>query len=40
LRVFENRMLNKLLGPEREREREVIGRWRKLDHKENNNLFS
>jgi hypothetical protein len=36
LRVFENRMLRRILGPKRN---EVTGEWRKL-HEELNDLYS
>jgi hypothetical protein len=37
LRVFENRVLRRLLGPKRD---EVTGEWRKLHNKELNDLYS
>jgi hypothetical protein len=37
LRVFENRVLRRLFGPERD---EVTGEWRKLHNKELNDLYS
>jgi hypothetical protein len=37
LRVFENRMLNRVFGPKRD---EVTGDWRKLHNQELNVLFS
>jgi hypothetical protein len=37
LRVFENRVLRKILGPKRD---EVMGEWRKLHNEELRDLFS
>jgi hypothetical protein len=37
LRVFENRILSRIFGPERD---EVVGEWRKLDNEELHNLYS
>jgi hypothetical protein len=37
LRVFENRVPRRILGPKRE---EIIGNWRKLHNKEVRNLYS
>ena len=37
LRVFENRMLKRILGPKKD---EVIGEWRKLHTEELNGLYS
>ena len=37
LRMFENRMLRKILGPKRD---EVTGEWRKLHNKELSDLWS
>jgi hypothetical protein len=37
LRVFENRVLRRIIGPKRD---EVIGRWRKLRNEELHNLYS
>jgi hypothetical protein len=37
LRVFENRVLRRILGPKRE---EVTGEWRKLHNEELNDLYS
>jgi hypothetical protein len=37
LRVFENRVLRRLLGPKRD---EVTGEWRKLHNEELNDLYS
>jgi hypothetical protein len=37
LRVFENRVLRRLFGPERD---EVKGEWRKLQNGELHNLYS
>jgi hypothetical protein len=37
LRVFENRMLRRILGPKRD---EVTGEWRKLHNEELNDLYS
>jgi hypothetical protein len=37
LRVLENRLLRRILGPERD---EVIGEWRKLQNEELNDLYS
>jgi len=37
LRVFENRVLRKVLGPKRD---EVTGEWRKLHNEELNDLYS
>jgi len=37
LRVFENRVLRRILGPKRD---EVTGEWRKLHNKELNELYS
>jgi hypothetical protein len=37
LRVFENRMLWRILGPKRD---EVTGEWRKLHNEEFNDLYS
>jgi len=37
LRVFENRVLRKIFGSERD---EVTGEWRKLQNEELNNLYS
>jgi hypothetical protein len=37
LRVFENRVLRRVLGPKRD---EVIGEWRKLHNEELNDLYS
>jgi hypothetical protein len=37
LRVFENRVLNKVFGPKRD---EVTGEWRKLHNEELNDLYS
>jgi len=37
LRVFENRVLRKVFGPERD---EVTGEWRKLHNEELNDLYS
>jgi hypothetical protein len=37
LRVFENRMLRRIIGPKRD---EVTGEWRKLHNKELYNLYS
>jgi len=36
LRVLENRVLRRILGPNRD---EVTGKWRKLHNKELNDLF-
>jgi hypothetical protein len=36
LRVFEYRLLRKILGPERD---EVAGEWRKLHNEELNDLY-
>jgi hypothetical protein len=35
--VFENRMLRKIFGPERE---EVVGGWKRLHNEELHNLFA
>jgi hypothetical protein len=37
LRLFENRVLRRILGPEMD---EVTGRWRKLHNEEPNDLYS
>jgi hypothetical protein len=37
LRVFENRVLRRILGPKRD---EVTGEWRKLHNEEFHNLYS
>jgi hypothetical protein len=37
LRVFENRVLRRILGPKRD---EVTGEWRKLRNEELHNLYS
>jgi hypothetical protein len=37
LRVFENRVLRRMFGPERD---EATGEWRRLHKKELNNLYS
>ena len=37
LRVFENKVLKRILGPERD---EVTRKWRKLNKEELNNLYS
>jgi hypothetical protein len=37
LRVFENRVLRRILGPKRD---EVTGDWRKLRNEELHNLYS
>jgi hypothetical protein len=37
LRVFENRMLRRIFGPERD---EVTGEWRKLHNEELHDLYS
>jgi hypothetical protein len=37
LRVFENRMLRRILGPKRD---EVIAQWRKLHNGELNDLYT
>jgi hypothetical protein len=37
LRVFENRVLRRVFGPKRD---EVTGKWRKLNNKELNDLYS
>jgi len=37
LRVFENRMLRRIFGPERD---EVTGEWRKLHNEETDDLYS
>jgi hypothetical protein len=37
LRVFENRMLQRIFGPTRD---EVMGEWRKLHSGEHHNLYS
>jgi len=37
LRVFENRVLRRILGPKRD---EVTGEWRKLHNEEVNDLYS
>jgi hypothetical protein len=37
LRVFENRVLRRILGPKRD---EVTGEWRRLHHKELYALYS
>jgi hypothetical protein len=37
LRVFENRVLRRILGPKRD---EVMGEWRKLHNRELHNLYS
>jgi hypothetical protein len=37
LRVFENRVLRRIFGPERDK---VTGEWRKLHNEELNNLYS
>ena len=37
MRVFENRVLRRILGPKRD---EVTGEWRKLHNKELNELYS
>jgi hypothetical protein len=37
LRVFENRVLRRIFGPERD---EVIGGWRKLHNEQLHNLYS
>jgi hypothetical protein len=37
LRVFENRVLKRILGPKRD---EVTGAWRRLHNEELNNLYS
>jgi hypothetical protein len=37
LKVFENRVLKRILGPKRD---EVMGGWRKLHNEELNNLYS
>jgi len=36
LRVFENRMLRRIVGPKRD---EVTGEWRKLHNEELNDLY-
>jgi hypothetical protein len=36
LRVFENRVLKRILGPKRD---EVIGAWRRLHHEKLNDLY-
>jgi hypothetical protein len=36
LRVFENRVLRRIFGPERD---EVTGGWRKLHNEERHNLY-
>jgi hypothetical protein len=37
LRVFENRMLRRISGPERE---EMVGGWRRLQNEELRNLYT
>jgi hypothetical protein len=37
LRVFENRMLGRIVGPKRE---EVAGGWRRLHNEEHHNLYT
>jgi len=37
LRVFENRELRRIFGPERD---EITGEWRKLHNEELNDLYS
>jgi hypothetical protein len=37
LRVFENRILRRIFGPEKD---EITGKWRKLHNKELNDLYS
>jgi hypothetical protein len=37
LRVFENRVLRRILGPKRD---EVTGEWRKLHNEELNEMYS
>jgi hypothetical protein len=37
LRVFENRVLRRIFGPERD---EITGEWRKLHNEELNDLYS
>jgi len=37
LRVFENRVLRRILGPKKDK---VTGEWRKLHNEELNNLYS
>jgi len=37
LRVFENRVLRKIIGPRKD---EVSGKWRKLHNEELNDLYS
>jgi hypothetical protein len=37
LRVFENRVLRRIIGPKRD---EVTGEWRKLHNEELRNLYS
>ena len=37
LRVFDNRVLRRIFGPKGD---EVRGEWRKLNHKERNDLYS
>jgi len=37
LRIFENSVLRRILGPERD---EVTGEWRKLHNEELNDLYS
>jgi hypothetical protein len=37
LRVFENRVLGRIFGPEKDK---VTGEWRKLHNEELNNLYS
>jgi hypothetical protein len=37
MRVFENRVLRRIFGPERDK---VIGGWRKLYHEELHNVYS
>jgi hypothetical protein len=37
LRVFENRMLRRIIGPKRD---EVTGEWRRLHNEELNDLYS
>jgi len=37
MRVFENRVLRRIFGPERD---EVTGEWRKLHNEELNDLYS
>jgi hypothetical protein len=37
LRVFENRVLRRIIGPKRD---EVTGKWRKLHNKELHDLYS